>query len=175
MVFREMKGPGIESVRAALRHLAGVCVAALVLFHAWLMGRRLSDPTALDPRVLLRWLAALAVVGALLWLRRLGLPLLRGRKALALWTVALLLHGNAGTGALATVTQTTSGPETLVLVIPGVLSVATASALLLFASVRPRPLLAPARCSGLTPPFASRRLLASGRAGRGCRAPPAFS
>src|SRR5215510_3177137 len=128
-----MQAMRTDAPSAAVRYGTGAVVVGLVLFHAWLVGRRLADATALDPRVLFRWLGGLAVVGALLWLRRLGLPLLRGRKALALWTVALLLHGNAGTGALATEADSASGPGALVLVIPGVLSVVAASTILLLA------------------------------------------
>jgi hypothetical protein len=94
---------------------------------------------------------------------------------MALWTVALLLHGDAGNAPLATEANATSRPEALVLVIPGVLSVATASALLLIASLAARPVLAPASCLGLAGVFSSARLLAPGRTGRGCRAPPCFS
>jgi hypothetical protein len=170
-----MQARRTDTTSALLRYGTGAAVIALVLFHAWLVGRRLADPTGLDRSVLLRWAAGLAVVGALLWLRRLGLSLVRGRKALALWTVALLLHGNTPTGPVVADTQAASGPEGLVLVLPGVLSMVTASALLLLASLRPRPLLAPAVSSGLAEVFASGRLLAPGRTGRGCRAPPRFS
>jgi hypothetical protein len=170
-----MRSMRTDATSLALRYGTGAVLAALVLFHAWLAGRRLADQSALDPHVLLRWLAGLGVVGALLWLRRLGLPLLRGRKALALWTVALLLHGNSDFGRLAAEAQATTAPEALVLVIPGVMSLVTASAFLLVAALRPRPLLAPATPEGLARSFSSGRLLAPGRTGRGCRAPPAFS
>ena len=168
-----MKSQGREAARAALRHLAGASVAGLVLFHGWLVARRLSDPAALPPGILLKWLGAFAVVGALLWLKRLGLPLLRGRKALAVWTVAFLLHGNAGAAPLGGDADAGSVAESLVLVLPGVISVATASALLLLASVRPRPLLAAARSSGLVRPTAGARFLSPCLAGQGPRAPPA--
>ncbi len=168
-----MKEQGREAARAALRHVAGALVAALVLFHGWLVVRRLSEPATLPPGVLLRWLGAFAVVAALLWLRRLGLPLLHGRKALAVWTVALLLHGNAGASPLDGDATGGSVPETLVLVLPGVLSVATASALLLLASVRPRPLLASARGAGVLRPVGAAKHLSPCLAGLGPRAPPA--
>jgi hypothetical protein len=170
-----MRSTRTDATSVALRYGTGAVLGGLVLFHVWLAGRRLADPTGLDPHVLFRWLAGFGVVGALLWLRRLGLPLLRGKKALALWTVALLLHGNSGTARLAAEAEATTAPEALVLVLPGVLSLVTASALLLVAALRPRPLLAPASPSGLARSFSSGRLLAPGRTGRGCRAPPAVS
>src|SRR5262245_28458447 len=137
--FRSMQATRTNATSALLRYGTGAAVAGLVFFHAWLVGRRLADPAGPDPKVLLRWGAGLAVLGALLWLRRLGLSVVRGRKALALWTVALLLHGNAPTGPVVGDAQSPAGPETLVLVLPGVLSAVTASAFLLLASLRPRP------------------------------------
>ena len=168
-----MKRQGREAACAALRHVAGASVAGLVLFHGWLVARRLADPAALPPGILLRWLGAFAVVGALLWLHRQGLPLLHGKKALAAWTVALLLHGNAGAAPLGLEAEGVAVPESLVLVLPGVLSVATASALLLLASVRPRPLLASARGSALVRLAAGGPFLSPCLAGKGPRAPPA--
>ena len=170
-----MKRQGREAARAALRHVAGASVAGLVLFHGGLVARRLADPAALPPGILLRWLGAFAVVGALLWLRRQGLPLLRGRKALAVWTVALLLHGNAGAAPLGMEAEGSSVHESLVLALPGVLSVATASALLLLASVRPRPLLASVRGSALVRPAAGGTFRSPCLAGKGPRAPPVAS
>jgi hypothetical protein len=169
-----MKRQGREAARAALRHVAGASVAGLVLFHGWLVARRLSDPAALPPGILLRWLGAFAVVGALLWLRRLGLPLLRGRKALAVWTVALLLHGN-GRAAPLGMEASAGSVESLVLVLPGVLSVATASALLLLTSLRPRPLLASAGGSALVRPAGDATFLSPCLGGQGPRAPPSAS
>jgi hypothetical protein len=170
-----MKEQGREAARAALRHLTGGTVAALVLFHGWLVARRLSDPATLPPSVLFRWLGAFAVVAALLWLRRLGLPLFHGRKALAVWTVALLLHVNAGAAPLAGDATSGSAPETLVLVLPGALSVATASALLLLATVRKHPLPASARRASLFHPPAGAKHLAPCLCGQGPRGPPVFS
>lgn len=67
-------------------------VAALVLFHLLLLWRRLEDLSLLEPPVILRWLATVALLGALVYLGRSGIPLLRGRKALVLWLLVLLLH-----------------------------------------------------------------------------------
>ncbi len=169
-----MKGQG-EAVRAALRHLAGACVAALVLFHAWLVARRLSDPASLEPRIAIRWLVGFAVVGALLWLRRRGLPLLGSRKALAVWALALLIHGNAGATPLPAQADAHSGPEALVLVLPAALSVATASALLLLAAARQQGALASLGHDGIVQPAPRARLLSPCLAGHAPRGPPTFS
>jgi NADH:ubiquinone oxidoreductase subunit K len=45
--------------------------------------------------VLLRWLAAGVLVAALVGLQRRGLSIVRGRKAVAIWLLAALLHGPA--------------------------------------------------------------------------------
>ncbi len=169
-----MKGPGKESIRAALRHLAGAAVAALVLFHGWLVARRLADPAGLEPRVAARWLAAFAVVGALLWLRSLGRPLFRGRKALAVWTLAFLIHGNAGAAPLPGDADGASGPGALVLVLPGALSLATASALLLLAGASRRHFLESHERGLAVRPASSLFFLSPCLEGHGPRPPPAF-
>lgn len=68
---------------------------AVVLFHGWLLWQRITDLTLLEPLVALSWgLAALVLVG-FVRLRRAGVPLFRGRRALAMWLLVLLLHAGA--------------------------------------------------------------------------------
>jgi hypothetical protein len=68
--------------------------AALVGFHAVLLGRRLAGPAAFDALSLLRWVGALAILGALVGPRgRAGR--LDARRAGALALAALLLHAPA--------------------------------------------------------------------------------
>jgi hypothetical protein len=70
-------------------------VALLVGFHAWLLAQRLAEGRIAEPAVVLRWLAGLGLTAALIGLRRAGVPLLWGRKALVLWLLVLLLHWSA--------------------------------------------------------------------------------
>lgn len=97
----EMTWPGGQPVPGSRRlaqhatqllQLAGVGLGA---FHAWLFGAHLVDGRLADPMVALRWVVGLALFGGLLWLRRLGVPILRGRRAAGLWTLVFLLHCHA--------------------------------------------------------------------------------
>jgi NADH:ubiquinone oxidoreductase subunit K len=69
--------------------------ALLALFHFWLFAGQAWDGRLSDPVVLLRWLAAGALVAALVGLHRRGISIVRGRKAVAIWLLAVLLHGPA--------------------------------------------------------------------------------
>ncbi|HEX6211301.1 MAG TPA: hypothetical protein VF136_11025 [Methylomirabilota bacterium] len=81
--------------RAAWRVLsATACAAALglVVFHVWLFARQLLAGQLLDPDLALRWATGGLLVAALVWLRRRGVPLLYGRRALSVWLLVALLH-----------------------------------------------------------------------------------
>jgi hypothetical protein len=69
--------------------------AALLWFHAHLLWQRITDLTLFEPVVALRWGATVVILVALARLRRLGVPLFRGRRALILWLVVLLLHAGS--------------------------------------------------------------------------------
>ncbi|HYN06703.1 MAG TPA: hypothetical protein VES67_04870 [Vicinamibacterales bacterium] len=69
--------------------------ALLALFHVWLFAGQAWDGQLADPALILRWLFAGALVGALAGLRRQGASIFRGRKAVAIWLLAALLHGPA--------------------------------------------------------------------------------
>ncbi len=86
-----------------LAHLARVALSAaslglavtLLTFHGWLLWLRLTGGQILDPEVALRWGAAVLLLSGLLILRRLGVPLFWGRKALVFWALVILLHWSA--------------------------------------------------------------------------------
>lgn len=69
--------------------------AGLGLFHLQLLWARLSEGALLRPGVALRWGLGLLAVAGFLQLRRRQVPLIRGRRALGLWTLVLLLHWSA--------------------------------------------------------------------------------
>jgi hypothetical protein len=67
----------------------------LALFHVWLFAGQVWDGRLADPVVLLRWVVAGALVAALVVLYRQGISIVHGRKAVAIWLLAALLHGPA--------------------------------------------------------------------------------
>ena len=106
--------------------------AALALFHVWLFsGQALAGELA-DTSRLLRWLAAFGIVGALILLRRRGHSL-RGRKAVAIWLLAALLHGPAVADQIGTASSP-AGPDLAAVLVQ--LAVASAAAVILRLLVR---------------------------------------
>lgn len=78
-----------------LRRLLSGAGLALGAFHVWLFGRQAMSGALASPEVLLKWIAALGLAAALIALRRSGISLVRGRKAVAVWVLAALLHAPA--------------------------------------------------------------------------------
>ncbi len=99
-------------------------VAYLVALHAELLWQRIASQTLLEPWVALKWGAAAALVAALLRLRSAGVSLWRGRRAIVLWMLVLLLHAGA---AVPTAEELAApgGASGLLFVLPLCASVAT--------------------------------------------------
>jgi hypothetical protein len=74
--------------------LIRAAVAVLVLFHGWLFLSQVAGGELTDPGVALRWIVAGGLVTALSGLWRRG-ESLAGRRAVAVWVLAALLHGPA--------------------------------------------------------------------------------
>ncbi len=81
--------------RFVLRGLVTVLAAVLALFHALLLWHRVTSSSLFELGVLLRWFGALALLFALVRLRRAGVPLLSSRQALVFWLLVALLHAGA--------------------------------------------------------------------------------
>jgi hypothetical protein len=79
---------------------AGVLLAG---FHVWLFVSQLGDGRLADASVLARWGVAACLGVALWYLRRQGAPLVWGRKAVAVWLLAVLLHAPSLPDRIATV------------------------------------------------------------------------
>jgi hypothetical protein len=77
-------------IRASLA-LAG---AALIGFHGWLFAAQVAAGRLDDPWLAFRWIAAATLIAALVAVRRTG-GSFWGRKSVAIWVLAALLHGPA--------------------------------------------------------------------------------
>jgi hypothetical protein len=88
-------------VRRLLQGVVFGSVVGLVAFHAVLLWSHAVAGRLADPAVGLRWLASLGIVALFVVLRRSGLPLLWGRRALVLWLLVVMLHAWAARPALA--------------------------------------------------------------------------
>lgn len=83
----------------ALRATLAIAGLSLACFHGWLLALQISGGELADPWVIFRWLAAAFLVAALVAVRRNG-DSIWGRKGIAIWVLAGLLHGPAAaTGA----------------------------------------------------------------------------
>jgi hypothetical protein len=67
---------------------------ALAVFHGWLFVSQAVAGRLGDPWVIFRWLAAAALIAALVAVHRRG-HLLWGRKGIAIWLLAAMLHAPA--------------------------------------------------------------------------------
>lgn len=108
-------------IRASLA-LAG---AALIGFHGWLFAAQVAAGRLEDPWLLFRWIAAAALIGALVAVRRGGASIWE-RKSISIWVLAALLHGPAIASDLQTDFNSFALPET---VATTVLQLASAAAL----------------------------------------------
>ena len=96
MFFSTAHGRSLSGARfwMAARAVLYACVASLAIFHAYLLADQIAEGEIGDPAVALRWLIAAGLVGALVELQRRGATLF-GRRAVAAWLLAGLLHGPA--------------------------------------------------------------------------------
>jgi hypothetical protein len=78
-----------------LRRLALAAGGALGAFHLWLLGQQAWTGQLADPGVIGRWTLAAGLLAVFVGLKRWRPALLSGRRAIALWVLAAVLHGPA--------------------------------------------------------------------------------
>jgi hypothetical protein len=101
--------------RIALRALGRLTFAALVVFHAWVLGTQLLHGRAFTPETAVRWAVSALVLIGFRALGRRGLPLFSGRRAVVLWLLVILIHAHViWTGG--SVSMALGIPETIVVV-----------------------------------------------------------
>jgi hypothetical protein len=154
-----------------LRSAGAVLLAALAVFHVSLLWSRLVDGQLLDPTVAARWLAAATLTIALVALRRRGVSLVAGRRALVVWLLVVLLHWSA-TPTIAVADDGQPSPSDLIFVLPSTAAAGLVGVGLLvatFAASRERPALT---CLCTMEPSEAGRIAAGWRPAAAARAPP---
>jgi hypothetical protein len=120
-------------MRRLVSSLGLTAVATLVVLHASILWDRVANGRIGEPGVALRWCAAGVLVAGLIALRRRGVSLLWGRKALVLWLLVLLLHAGA---AVPQDPTPLVAPGQLLVVLPAALAPACLLLLLVWAEFR---------------------------------------
>ena len=126
----------------------------LVVFHGWLFAGQIWDGRLADAALVSRWAIAAGVVFGLWALHRRGGSLFRGRRAVALWLLAAMLHGPAFADRFDV--SEPALPETVAVLVQASTGLAALGGLLVLLALvlrarrqSPRP---PARVSALIPP-----------------------
>jgi hypothetical protein len=78
-----------------LRRAVQAAGALVVVFHLWLFGQQAWIGQLAQADAVLRWLLAAGLVAGLVALARRGDDFVFGRRAVAVWLLAALLHGPA--------------------------------------------------------------------------------
>jgi hypothetical protein len=166
-------GSGLS--RAGWRVLRGAGVlafAALAVFHVSLLWTRLVDGQLLDPLVAARWLGAIALTAGLVALRRRGVSLVAGRRALVVWLLVVFLHWSAKP-AIAVADDGQPSTSDLIFVVPSTAAAALVGLGLLVASFAASRVRRPAlACLCTTEPSDAGRTASGWRPPAAARAPP---
>ena len=77
-----------------IRLTLGFAGGALAAFHGWVFAAQAAAGRLEDPWLIFRWVASISLILALATLKRSG-ESIWGRKGIAIWVLAALLHGPA--------------------------------------------------------------------------------
>ena len=170
MLPRTAAWPRLERVRALVRITSLLAGTLLVAFHGWLFAGQMATGRLEDPWLVFRWIAAAALVAALVGVKCAGASVW-GRTGIAIWVLAALLHGPAVGAASGDAFDSLALPEAVIAsVLPIGVSAAIGigfwllTALLARRRHQVRPLFSPALAfsaagilaDGFSPPYASR-------------------
>lgn len=127
----------------AVRLVAAVRVGAVLLllgFHAVLFWSNIADGRLFEPAVALRWSIGGLLLALLVGLRRIGVPVLWGRRALVVWVLVALLHVGAALPVIdgAITTSTPQDTALTLVVLPPTAGVVFAAGLFLFGALAAR-------------------------------------
>jgi len=155
-----------------LRGTGGLALAGLAVFHVSLLWDRLADGQLLDPLVAARWLGAIALTAALVALRRRGVSLVAGRRALVVWLLVVLLHWSAKP-AVAVTDDGQPSTSDLIFVVPSTAAAALVGLGLLVATFAASRVRRPAlACLCTMEPSDAGRTSSGWRPSAAARAPP---
>ena len=152
-----------------IRLTLGLLGGGLAAFHGWLFVAQAAEGRLEDPWLIFRWVAAASLIVALVALRRSG-ESIWGKKGIAIWVLAALLHGPAvvATNDIAAIAL----PES---VVTSVLQLVSAAAFAIGLWVLARVLRARSlrvRCSPVFVAFSAAGRLAAGTAPQFSPRPP---
>jgi len=165
-------GSGLSRAAWRVLRVAGVLVlAALAIFHVSLFWSRLVDGQLLDPLVAARWLAAGGISAGLIALRRRGVSLVAGRRALVVWLLVVLLHWTARPAVVVADSGQPSTSE-LIFVVPATAAAALVGLGLLVATLSARRFRPALACLCTVEPSDAGRTAAGWRPAAAARAPP---
>ena len=99
-------------VQRMIRASLALVGAALIGFHGWLFAGQMAAGRLEDPWLVFRWIAAAALIATLVAVRRGGEAVL-GRKSIAIWVLAVLLHGPVIASDLSSEFNSFAVPETV--------------------------------------------------------------
>jgi hypothetical protein len=114
---------GLRLIRASLAVAGG----ALIGFHGWLFAAQFAAGRLEDPWLVFRWIAAALLTAAFVAARRGGASIL-GRKNIAIWVLAALLHGPAVAADLQADFNSFAVPQTVATTVLQLLSSAALAA-----------------------------------------------
>lgn len=155
--------------------MARVAVLLLSGFHAWLFWTHLSSGRLAEPAVASRWAVGLLLAGGFLALRRAAVPLIRGRRALALWVLVAFLHAHAALAPQGSLTDPAGLNESVAVFVVQAAATATllgAGLVLLALALRLRQQGAPLLACRAIPPAARHRPVTGWRLVIAPRPPP---